>query len=122
VRRLLLLSVLLVVIGCASQEPVRQKKPAVPEITYSGGNGDSFESAIIINGVDKQSESVAAEYRYLSRLHGEKDKAWRVEGQSMTSEEKNVYDVIEIVLIPTSEKRIYYFDVTRFAWKRKQTE
>lgn len=122
-RFLLIAALLLVFTGCAGQrETVQQKKKAVPAITFAGGNGDSFETAIIINGVDKQSESVAAEYRYLANLHGEKDKQWRVASQTITREEKNIYDVIEIEIIPSSEKRFYYFDVTRFTSKKPPTE
>jgi hypothetical protein len=113
----------MVLAGCASQEvSTKHTKHAAQEISYSGGTGDSFEDAIIINGVDKQSESVEAEYRYLAKLHGEKDKSWRVEAQTVTKEDKRIFDEIEIVLIPTAEKRIYYFDITRFAWKRTQGE
>jgi hypothetical protein len=108
--------------GCASQQEPVKKKKAAPEIFYSGGDGDSFETAIIINGVGKQSESVEAEYRYLAKLHGEKDKQWRVESQTITREEKSLYDVIEIALVPSGEKRFYYFDVTRLSVKPPPAE
>jgi hypothetical protein len=74
------------------------------------------------NGVEKPTEGVEAEYRYISKLHGEKDKNWRIDGQTMYREEKNIFDVIEISLIPSSQKRIYYFDVSKFPWKRREAK
>ncbi len=120
--RYLLLSLLVIVAGCASQEQAVKKQTAKVTVSFSGGNGESYDSAIVIHGIEKPSEGVESEYRYLSMLYGEKDKNWRVESQAITREEKNVYDVIEITLIPSAQKRIYYFDVTRFSWKRKPPE
>ena len=117
--RCLLVSLLAIAAGCASQEQTAAKKTPKEIISFSGGNGESYDSAIVIHGVEKASEGVEAEYRYLSRLHGVKDKEWRVDGQTMYREEKNIFDVIEITLMPSAEKRIYYFDVTKFPWKQK---
>ncbi|MBN1129766.1 MAG: hypothetical protein JXA71_12305 [Chitinispirillaceae bacterium] len=105
---------------CASQKAsAKNAKSAQDHITFSGGSGDSHEDAIVINGVLKQSEGIEAEYRYLSKVYGIKDKNWKVDGQTMYREEKKVFDVIEIMLIPSGERRIYYFDVSGFPWKRK---
>lgn len=120
--RYLLLSLLVIAAGCASEEQTVIKKTPKDIISFSGGNGESYDSAIVIYGVEKPSEGIEAEYRYLSKLHGSKDKNWRVVGQTMYREEKSIFDVIEIALIPSSEKRIYYFDVTRFPWNWKQKE
>lgn len=120
--RYLLLLFAVIAVGCASQEQTVRQNTAVAKITFSGGNGESGDSAIVIHGIEKPSEGVDAEYRYLSRLHGIKDKGWRVESQVVAREEKNVYDVIEIMLIPSGQKRIYYFEVIRFASKKKSAE
>jgi hypothetical protein len=107
---------------CAGQKTTtnQRNKTAQDHITFSGGSGDSHEDAIVINGVLKQSsDGVEAEYQYLSKVHGVKDKAWKIDGQTMYREEKKVFDVIEIVLVPSGGKRIYYFDVSGFPWKRK---
>jgi hypothetical protein len=117
--RIVLVFFVLMAAGCANQETIAKKKTPLLEISFSGGNGESSDSAIVISGVQKQSEGVDAEYRYLSKLHGEKGKGWKIEGQTISKEEKKVFDVIEIVLIPSSQKRIYYFDVSKFPWKRK---
>jgi hypothetical protein len=120
--RYLLLLMMVIAAGCASQEQAVRKNTAQAAVTFSGGNGESGDSAIVIHGIEKPSEGVEAEYRYLSQLHGIKDKSWRVESQVITREEKNVYDVIEIMLVPSSQKRIYYFEVIRFSGKRKPAE
>ena len=120
VARCIILSVLALTLGCASQQAAsKNKNKAATHITFSGGSGDSHEDAIIINGVLKQSDGVDAEYRYISTIHGTKDKNWKIDGQTMYRDEKKIFDVVEISLLPSGEKRIYYFDVTGFPWKRK---
>jgi hypothetical protein len=122
VVRCIIVSVLALALGCAHQQgSVKNKKAGPSHITISGGSGDSQEEAIVISGAEKQSEGVDAEYRHLSTIHGVKDKNWKIDGQTMVrdSDAKKVYDVVEISLIPSGEKRIYYFDVTGFPWKRK---
>jgi hypothetical protein len=120
VARCVILSLFALTLGCASQQAsTKNKNKDDSHITFSGGSGDSHEDAIVINGVLKQSEGVEAEYNYLSKIHGAKDKSWKLDGQTMFRDEKKVFDVVEISLLPSGEKRIYYFDVTGFPWKRK---
>ena len=119
-KKFLVSAMLSMLLACAgSQGPGKVTTSSGTDITLGGGNGDSYETAVIIKGARKQSEGLEAEYSYLSRLHGEKDKTWRIHGQSIFREEKRVYDVIEIELIPSNEKRIYYFDVTKLPWDKK---
>ena len=119
-RCVILLSFMALIIGCAAQQQsVNSKKDDLSHITFTGGSGDSPEDAIVINGVEKQSEGIEAEYSYISKIHGEKDRKWRLDGQTITREEKKIFDVIEISLLPSKDKRIYYFDVAGFPWKRK---
>ena len=121
--RIFALCFLLIAAGCASHQATsKKKKPPEVAITFSGGNGESYDSAIVINGVEKPTDGVEAEYRYISKIHGEKDKDWRIDGQTMYREEKSTFDVIEITLLPTSQKRIYYFDVSKFPWKRREAK
>lgn len=118
--RCIVLCVLALALACASQQgTAKNKKETSSHITFTGGSGDASDDAIVINGANKQSEGVDAEYQYLSKIHGIKDKNWKIDGQTMYREEKKVFDVIEISLLPSGEKRIYYFDVSGFPWKRK---
>jgi len=110
---------LMLLIACAShQMPSRYRSSLGSEILYSGGNGETKETAIIIRGAPRQSEGVEAEYYFLSKIFGEKDKVWQVHGQTMFREEKRVFDVIEIQLIPSQKKIIFYFDVSKLPWER----
>ena len=115
--------ILMLFLGCLSRQGGRFggafSEENAKNISYSGGNGDSAEEAIIINGVDKQSDGIAAEYQYVSSIHGEKGKMWSVVAQSIVREKTKVYDVVEIRLNnPNNDMRIYYFDVTSFPWKK----
>jgi hypothetical protein len=110
-------------VGCASRQAdsiMGDKKVEVAETAkYSGGKGDGPEDAVVITGVHKQTEGVVAEYDYISTLHGEKNKNWSLYGQSIIKEKDKIFDVIEIKLIDfNGEKRIYYFDVSSFPWKK----
>jgi hypothetical protein len=60
-----------------------------------------------------------AEYGYVSSKNGIKNKEWRLTGQTIVQEHGKVFDVLEIELLPSSEHRIYYFDVSNFPWKKK---
>ena len=117
--RMLVSALLVFVVSCAgTKSPSVYKAPAGSEIIFTGGSGGSYEDAIVIRGATNQSDAVAAEYHYLSGLNGQKDNFWRVHAQSIFKDEKRVYDVIQIELIPSNEKRIYYFDITRLPWDK----
>ena len=47
-----------------------------------------------------------------------KNEGWSIVGQTIIKENKKVFDVIEIRLGTDSDRRIYYFDVTSFPWKK----
>jgi hypothetical protein len=120
---LIVLVVALFVGGCASRQAAggRGVDPdeLAAKVNYSGGNGDNPEEAVVITGVAKQSEGLVAEYNYISGIHGEKNKRWSINGQTILKEKDKFFDVIEIKLIDFGgEQRIYYFDVTSFPWKK----
>jgi len=109
----------MLLVACASQRlPSRYRSTTGSDIYFSGGKGDAREDAIIIRGALRQSEGVEAEYYFLSRIYGVKDKAWRVNGQTIFREEKSAYDVVEIRLIPSGKTLYFYFDVSKLPWGR----
>lgn len=112
---------LVIFASCGNRQTmkVEQKNELPARIQFSEGNGDSYEDAVIITGVHKQHEGLDAEYSYISQKHGIKNQDWRVVGQTIIREKNNVYDIIEISLTSDSDRRIYYFDVTAFPWKKK---
>ncbi len=112
---------LLIFCGCANRQTMKSEQNlAIPgRIQFSGGSGDSNEDAVVITGVHKQHEGLDAEYSYISQKHGIRNKDWRVVGQTIIKEKESIFDVIEIMLGSGSDRRIYYFDVTSFPWKKK---
>lgn len=112
---------LLIFGGCANRQTMKtEQKQEIPgRIQFTGGSGDSFEDAVVITGVHKQQEGLDAEYSFISQKHGIKNKDWRVAGQTIIREKGSIFDVIEITLGSDSNRRIYYFDVTSFPWKKK---
>lgn len=108
-------------VGCAGRQAVtlRSQQVVNSQPVFQGGSGESLEDALVIKGVNKQSEGLDAEYGYVTSKHGVKNKEWRLTGQSIVQEHGKIFDILEIQLISTSEHRIYYFDVSSFPWKKK---
>ena len=73
---------------------------------------------MVITGVHKQHEGLDAEYSFISKIHGLKNRDWRVVGQTIVREKGSIFDVIEITLGSDSDRRIYYFDVTAFPGRK----
>lgn len=117
----ILLVALLILAGCGNRQTMKvESKQQIPgRIQFSNGSGDSYEDAVVITGVHKQHEGFEAEYSYISQKHGIKNQDWRIVGQTIIREKNSVFDLIEISLSSDSDRRIYYFDVTAFPWKRK---
>lgn len=89
--------------------PILQAEES-PKITYSGGDGSSFEKAVIILGADATS-GVKAEYQYLQK----KFPGYQPGSQSLVEHDKRMYDVLEIST-PSGPKKVY-FDITDFFGK-----
>lgn len=104
---------------CIGRQSIDVGKKPVPreKVSYSGGSGESFEDAVVIQGPEKQSEGVKAEYDYISGKHGIKNKDWVLVGQTISKEKKKVVDMVEINLTGSNEHRIYYFDISSLPWK-----
>ncbi len=93
------------------------------QIEFSGGTGDSYETAIILRGTQgmrKQEEAVAAEYDYISGLYGKKDKEWIVEEQSTIKENDKTYDMVRVKIVTNGKMHFFYFDITYFIKKHPQ--
>ena len=111
----------LLLFGCAQRNYVgkTRTREVTSTVTYTGGSGESADAAVVINGVKKKSDIVAAEYRFITQKHGERGNGWNLAGQTVVREESEIFDVIEIQLQADSVRRIYYFDVSEFLWKEK---
>jgi hypothetical protein len=116
-RRIVALVPAVLLIVCASHTlPLQFRTSTGSEIYYSGGNGESKDSSIIIRGALRQSEGIEAEQYFLSRMFGEKGKAWEVQDQTIIREEKRIYDMVQIQLMPSMKKLYFYFDVSKLPW------
>ena len=121
--RIVLISIvsIIMVAGCVSRMTVKTggEQQRAPKANFSDASGDSYEDAVVITGVEKESQGVAAEYSWISTKHGIKDKDWHIKGQTKIKENGKMFDMIEISLSSDSDRRIYYFDVSSFSWKNK---
>ena len=114
---------LAVIVGCLSRQTVKisdSNSSKKGQITFSGGTGDSYETAIIIKGSQynkKPETAIAAEYDYISGLYGKKDKEWAVEEQSSGQEKDRVYDMVRVKILKNGKMHFFYFDITYFSKK-----
>jgi hypothetical protein len=97
-----------------AQEPAAHSLPPdkkQPNL-FGGGNGDSFETAVIVNA-ENSFVGVEAEYAYVANQCGEPHKDWNLESQGLREHAGKPYDVLTIVL-NGGATRTFYFDITNF--------
>jgi hypothetical protein len=82
---------------------------------FSGGPGDSIETAVVINA-SNASVGVQAEYDYVARQCGAPGRDWRVESQMLTEHEGKPCDVLTVIL-SNGQVRKFYFDIAGFFGK-----
>ncbi len=78
-------------------------------ITYEGGDGMSFESAIVIRGARSEQDGIRAEYDYVeSRWPG-----YSRNMQSLSQKGDRWFDVLDVTLA-TGERETFHFDITEY--------
>ncbi len=82
------------------------------KVTYAGGDGSSFEKAVIIKGATEQT-GVRAEYQWLAKNYP----GYMRRRQSLKQNDGKVYDVLAITTEGGKELDVY-FDITEFFGKR----
>jgi hypothetical protein len=94
----------------AGPRPSAALRPASADnrISFRGGDGSSFESAIIIHAPDNAS-GVRAEYDYIKRRYP----GYRFVGQALANRSGKVYDIMTF-FSADGKKRVLYFDITQF--------
>jgi hypothetical protein len=118
-----IVAIMAICCGCLSRQAVKtgdSNNAKKSKITFSGGSGDSYETAIIIKGTQynkKTEDAVAAEYDYISGMYGKKDKDWIVEEQSMVQEKGKVYDMVRSKILSNGKMHFFYFDISFFSKK-----
>jgi len=91
--------------------------PDLSRVTYEGGNGTSIETAIIIKNAGNERNGIAAEYAYISKIHGQKFTTWKPNGSSTNFMNGKKIDIINITTLPRNEQKMYYFDISDFYGK-----
>lgn len=83
---------------------------AQAEISFGGGDGSSFEKAVVIKGAT-EATGVKAEYAYLR----EHFPGYTMGKQALVNHEKRVYDVLDFTT--KDGAKTVYFDITGFFGK-----
>jgi hypothetical protein len=81
-------------------------------ISYGGGDGASFATAIVVQGAKNELDGVAAERVYVTRLHPD----WREANSALLNKEGRAYDSNTYRAGDGSEHTLI-FDVTSFFGK-----
>lgn len=87
------------------------------KIEYLGGDGSSFEKAIIIKNAESDFHGILAEYAYLEKKYGKRGTVWDRNAQSYSECQKKKYDILEIEFLESKETMTVYFDITGFYGK-----
>jgi hypothetical protein len=91
------------------------KKQNQDKSLYSGGDGSSIETAIIINTTSSLT-GVQAEYNYVIDKYGQINSDWKLESQGSLHSGTRNYDRLNIQL-KNGESKSYFFDTTLFFGK-----
>ncbi|MBN1308644.1 MAG: hypothetical protein JXA18_12040 [Chitinispirillaceae bacterium] len=115
----MLLMICIFLFSCTTPQTLTTDGPMeVASATFSNGNGESFHDAVVVGGVKNQREGVAAEYQYISGLHGQRGQDWFLVGQTVISNENKIVDVVEIQLNDPAFRKVFFFDATGFLMKK----
>lgn len=82
---------------------------------FAGGDGSSFERAVIIN-CDKHVAGVRAEYTYVASQCGEPQRDWTLQEQSLQDHGGRPHDVL-VVALTSGGVRTFHFDIGKFFGK-----
>lgn len=93
----------------ADQSEQVEKRSTKSRITYKGGDGTSFEKAVIIVGAKNSMEGVPAESVWLKKKY----KGYEKLQQALVQHEGKVYDVITIKT-KRDKELVIYFDISGF--------
>lgn len=103
----------LFLISCSGKTALKSTSSSdATNISFSDHTGSSFNDAVVVKGVSNLKDGLAAEYHYISSLHGKRGDDWFLLGQTLIHEQNKLVDVIEIELKNSADRRIFFFDAT----------
>ena len=91
--------------------------PDISKVIYEGGDGRTLDNCIVIKNAKNELNGVAAEYSYISKIHGNRFTDWKPIRQSSETNNGRTFDIINILTLPQNEEIVYYFDITDFYGK-----
>lgn len=98
----------------AKTETAKEKKKPmkIGKITFEGGDGSSFEEAVVIKGAKDGMEGIEAESKWIEKKH----RGWEKGDQALISKNGKHYDRIDYTG-PKGGKMTVFFDITEFFGK-----
>lgn len=81
--------------------------------TFHGGCGDTPGTAVVIAGAPDYISMVAAEFQFLRKQFGKRDRDWRMVKREEYQHDGKVYDLITIEF-PNEIRRMVFFDITGY--------
>jgi hypothetical protein len=123
VRMFVCLACMLVASGCLSRQTINvkenQKKYDAARVV--SGNGDSYETAVLITGGKDYVDATVCEDGFIANAWGVKDKDWRLVEKTPVVENGRTYDMVQVEIPKVGEKHFYYFDITHYKKKQKSS-
>jgi hypothetical protein len=111
--------------GCLARETVKvneQPEKKLQGVSISGATGESYDSAVVLTGGKDHAAAVESEHKFIGKIWGEPDKDWKITEQTMITEGKKTYDMVQVDVIGLGEKHFYYFDITWYAKKARRPQ
>jgi len=103
----------------ATPPPSAVHRPAsIPgtNITFAGGDGTDAKNAIVIHGAKGEMDGVAAEYKYLEMLHGQRGVDFNVGSQALLEDGGRSFDKLDVTLKDGTNLAVF-FDITEYFGK-----
>jgi hypothetical protein len=85
-------------------------------VTFSGGTGETIESAVVIHAPNEE-VGVAAEYDYVSAIYGRPHIDWERPFQALVEQGGRKFDQLAVIDLSDNSHHSFYFDITEFFGK-----
>jgi hypothetical protein len=89
--------------GCLARGAIKvseQPEKRLQGVSISGGNGESYDSAVVLTGGKDHAAAVESEHKFIAKLWGGvQDKDWKITEQTLVTEGKKTYDMVQVEVI-----------------------
>lgn len=99
--------------GKTETSKTKKKPMKIGKITFEGGDGSSFEEAVVIKGAKDTMEGIEAESKWMEKKH----RGWEKGDQALVSKDGKHYDRIDYSKPKDGKKMTIFFDITDFYGK-----